>query len=50
MNTAELKLDLINRISQIKEIRIIENLQKFLDFEMNESTYQTSDTQKQRIF
>lgn len=32
MNTSDLKIDLINRINQLKEVRIIEEIQKLLDF------------------
>ena len=35
MNTAELKIDLINKITKLKEVRIIEEIQKFLDFELD---------------
>lgn len=49
MNTAELKLELINQITRLKEIRIIEDLQRFLDFEMEKGEYQLSTAEKNRI-
>ena len=49
MNTAELKIDLINKITKLKEVRIIEEIQKFLDFELDEGQYKLSDAQKNRI-
>ena len=49
MNTAELKIDLINKITKLKEVRIIEEIQKFLDFELDEGEYKLSDAQKNRI-
>lgn len=49
MNAAEVKLDLINRIANLKESRIIEDIKSFLDFEQDTSVFQLSDEQKQRI-
>ena len=49
MSTAELKLDLINKIKGLKETRIIEEIQKLLDFELDEGIYQLSDLQKERL-
>ncbi|MCT2406895.1 hypothetical protein NZD88_04930 [Chryseobacterium antibioticum] len=49
MNTADLKADLINRISQLQEKRIIEEIQKLLDFELNENEYILTESQKERI-
>ena len=46
MGTAELKLDIINRITNLKDSYIIEEIKKLLDFELDESVYQTSDKQK----
>ena len=39
MNTAELKIDLINKITKLKEVRIIEEIQKFLDFELDKGEF-----------
>lgn len=49
MSTAELKNNLINKIANIKEIRIIEELQKLLDFETDKGVFQLNDSQKNRI-
>jgi hypothetical protein len=49
MNTAEIKIDLINRITQIKETRLIEEIQNLLDFELNKGVFELSDIQKQRL-
>ena len=50
MNTSDLKIDLINRITQLKEARIIEEIQKILDFELDKGEYILTDSQKDRIF
>ena len=49
MSTAEIKLDLINKISNLKETRIIEEIQKLLDFELDSGFFQVSDAQKARL-
>ena len=49
MNIAELKLDLIHKISQLRENHIIEELSKLIDFEQSETPYKTSDVQKESI-
>ncbi|MBX7225239.1 MAG: hypothetical protein K1X55_04365 [Chitinophagales bacterium] len=49
MSIAELKLDLINKISQVRENYIIEELQNLIDFELSELNYVTNDVQKLRI-
>ena len=49
MSTAELKLDLINKITSLKEIRIIEEIQKLLDFELDEGVFEISAIQKERL-
>lgn len=49
MSTAELKLDLINKITKLKEVRIIEEIQKFLDFELDKGEYQLNTEQNNRI-
>jgi len=49
MSTAELKLDLIKRITNIEDFHIIEEIQKFLDFELDEAIYQLSEEQKKRL-
>jgi len=49
MSTSDLKIDLINRITQLKEARIIEEIQKLLDFELDGGEYILTDSQKNRI-
>lgn len=49
MNSAEIKIDLINRITQIKETRLIEEIQNLLDFELNKGVFEISDVQKDRL-
>lgn len=49
MRTAEVKLDIINRITNCKESYIIEEIKKLLDFELDESVYQINDQQRKRL-
>ena len=49
MRTADLKLDIINRITNLKESYIVEEIKKLLDFELDENIYQVSDKQKKRL-
>jgi hypothetical protein len=49
MSTAEMKLDLINKIIRLNETRIIEEIQNLLDFELDEGVFQISDIQKERL-
>ena len=49
MSTAELKLDLIQKITDLKEIRIIEELQNLLDFETDRGIFQINPAQRNRI-
>ena len=49
MSIAEIKLDLINKITNLKETRIIEEIQKFLDFELDEGIFEVSALQKERL-
>ncbi|WP_300672606.1 hypothetical protein [Soonwooa sp.] len=51
MSPAELKLklELINQITELKEIRIVKELKKLLDFELNEEVFELSQKQKDRI-
>jgi len=49
MSTAELKLDIINRIANLKESYIIEEIQRLLDFELDKDVYQLSDEQRKRL-
>ncbi|HIC8808597.1 TPA: hypothetical protein ACW71U_002562 [Elizabethkingia anophelis] len=49
MNTAELKIDIINKITNLKEVRIVEEIQKILDFELDQGVFQLSKPQNKRI-
>lgn len=49
MNTAELKIDLINRIANTDDPGIINGLRKLLDFELEKEIYQLSPEQEYRI-
>ncbi|MGC3977457.1 MAG: hypothetical protein QM751_04035 [Paludibacteraceae bacterium] len=49
MSTAELKIDLISRIANTEEPRIIEELRRLLDFELNEEAYKLNPLQLQRV-
>lgn len=50
MSTAKLKIDLINRITKLKEPRIIEELQRILDFELDRSAFKLNNLQKERLY
>jgi len=49
MSTVELKLDIIDKIVNLKESYIIDDIKKLLDFELDERIYQLSDAQKRRL-
>ncbi|WP_294302188.1 hypothetical protein [uncultured Chryseobacterium sp.] len=49
MSTSNLKVDLIQRIAQLKEPGIIAELQKLLDFELASDEYILTYSQKNRI-
>ena len=49
MSTAELKIDLISRIANTEEPRIIEELRKLLDFELDKEAYELNTRQHQRV-
>ncbi len=49
MNTANLKIDLINKITQIKETNVIKEIKRVLDFELDEGIFQLSNDQRKRI-
>lgn len=46
MNTAELKINLISRIANTEEVRIIEELQNLLNFELDSEAYELNNTDK----
>lgn len=49
MSTTELKIDLINRISNTDDPGIIQELKKLLDFELDKAKYQLSSEQELRL-
>ena len=51
MSSAELqlKLDVINKITELKEIRVIREIKKLLDFELDEDFFLLSKQQENRI-
>lgn len=51
MTTSELqlKLDIISRITELKEVRVIKEIKKLLDFELEENLYELSTDQENRV-
>lgn len=49
MNTSELKLNIIQKITELKEVRVIEEIKRLLDFELDQGIYELSETQKNRV-
>lgn len=49
MSTAELKINIINRISNLEDDAVIEKIKRLLDFELENKIYQLSDDQLNRI-
>lgn len=51
METSELKIksDLLNKINELDDIRIIKEIKKFLDFELDEKIYKLNQAQQDRI-
>lgn len=49
MSTAEVKLDIINRITNLKEAYIIDEIKRILDFELDEGAYRISPQQRKRL-
>lgn len=45
----KLKLELIHKITELKESRIIKDLKKLLDFELDKEVFELSQNQKDRI-
>ena len=45
MNKEELKIDVINKINQLKYPHIIEDIQKLIDFELSTDLYNLSEEQ-----
>lgn len=49
MNTANLKIDLINKITQLQDTSVIKEIKRVLDFELNEGVFKMNIAQKKRI-
>lgn len=51
MSTSELqlKLDIISRITELKEVRVIKEIKKLLDFELEDTLYELSTDQENRV-
>lgn len=49
MTTANLKIDLINKITRVKDSNIIREIKRLLDFELNEGAFKLNASQKKRI-
>ncbi|WCM43310.1 hypothetical protein MG290_06520 [Flavobacterium sp. CBA20B-1] len=45
----QLKLEIISRITELKEVRVIKEIKKILAFELEESLYELSTDQKNRV-
>ena len=49
MTTANLKIDLINKITQLKERYVIDEIKRILDFESDKGIFKLNSKQKARI-
>lgn len=51
MSTSELQLMLyiISRITELKEVRVIKEIKKLLDFELEDTLYELSTDQENRV-
>ncbi|MFN4124114.1 MAG: hypothetical protein ACK4GL_12520 [Flavobacteriales bacterium] len=49
MSTAELKINLINRITQLNDANLVKQIKQLLDFEINEQLYKLSEEQLDNI-
>ncbi|PKP25437.1 MAG: hypothetical protein CVU03_08110 [Bacteroidetes bacterium HGW-Bacteroidetes-2] len=49
MSTAELKLKVINRITNITDNKLIEQIHRLINFELENNIYKLSNEQVQRI-
>ncbi len=45
----QLKLDVINKITELKEIRVIREIKRLLDLELDEEIFELSKQQQDRI-
>lgn len=49
MSTADLKINLISRITSLKDADLVEQIQRLLDFELEENSYRLSKEQADSI-
>ncbi len=49
MSTANLKIDIINKITQLKESYVIEEINRLLDFELEKGIFKLTIKQQARI-
>ena len=49
MNTANLKIDLISKITQLKEGYVIEEINRIIDFELEKGIFKLTPKQRDRI-
>ena len=49
MTTANLKIDLIKKITQLKESYVIDEINRMLDFELDKGIFNLNSKQKARI-
>ena len=49
MSTANLKIDLINKITQLHDFNVIKEIKRVLDFELDEGIFKLTAAQKKRI-
>jgi hypothetical protein len=49
MDTANLKIDLINKITQLKELHVIDEMNRMLDFELDKGIFILPAKQKASI-
>ena len=49
MSTANLKIDLIHKITQLKESYVIEEINRLLDFELERGIFKLTSKQHDRI-
>ena len=49
MSTADLKINIINRITNLEDKGIVEQIKRLLNFELGDNTYLHSEEQKTRV-
>jgi len=49
MSTAELKIDIINKITALDEVWIVEEIRKLLDFELDKEVFRLNKAQRLRM-